>query len=183
LFPFGGVMLAVVLGVSLLDALLAVGRAQRQIEHQVNEVAKTLRDASFPLTDAVLTQTRGLSGAEFVLTDQQGTVRAASLADVELASIPRAAHGLEFHLGDTIPRQCGNFAAAIGQAMSASCVMPWNTGHCWRAADESRSNICLRPWMANARDRWPDNSMRRFARGRGSNWQTARSKASFTTSF
>ncbi len=102
LFPFGGVMLAVVLGISLLDALLAVRRAQRQIEHQVNEVAKTLRDANFPLTDAVLKQTRGLSGAEFVLTDQQGATRAASLADVELASIPRATHGLEFHLGDTI---------------------------------------------------------------------------------
>ena len=35
LFPFGGVMLAVVLGVSLLDAVLAARRTQRQIEHQL----------------------------------------------------------------------------------------------------------------------------------------------------
>ena len=62
LFPFAGVMLAVVLGVSLLDAVLAARRTQRQIERQLHDVAQTLLDANFPLTDAVLKQTGGLSG-------------------------------------------------------------------------------------------------------------------------
>ena len=110
LFPFGGVMLAVVLGVSLLDAVLAARRTQRQIEHQLNEVAQTLLDATFPLTDAVLKQTRGLSGAEFLLTDQGGNLRATSLADIDVSRIPRKANaGREFRLGDPISLAAGEF--------------------------------------------------------------------------
>ncbi len=103
LFPFAGVMLAVVLGVSLLDAYLAARRTQRQIEHQLQEVAQTLLDASFPLTDAVLKQTRGLSGAEFLLTDPQGKLWATSLAEVEPSRIPRTATTIaQFSLGEPI---------------------------------------------------------------------------------
>ncbi len=110
LFPFGGVMLAVVLGVSLLDAVLAARRTQRQIEHQLNEVAQTLLDATFPLTDAVLRQTRGLSGAEFLLTDRQGNLRAASLAPIDVSRIPLEPNaGREFSLGDPISLATGEF--------------------------------------------------------------------------
>ena len=110
LFPFGGVMLAVVLGVSLLDAVLAARRTQRQIEHQLNEVSQTLLDATFPLTDAVLRQTRGLSGAEFLLTDQQGNLRASSLAPIDVGRIPLEANaGREFRLGDPITLASGDF--------------------------------------------------------------------------
>lgn len=108
LFPFGGVMLAVVLGVGLLDAVLAARRTQRQIEHQLNEVAQTLLDATFPLTDAVFKQTRGLSGAEFLLTDRQGNLRATSLAPIDVSRIPREANaGREFRLGDPIELAAG----------------------------------------------------------------------------
>jgi signal transduction histidine kinase len=89
LFPFAAVMLAVVVSLSLLEAYLSARRTQRQIEHQLQEVALTLADATFPLTDAVLKQTRGLSGAEFVLTDRRGAVEAASLKEVEPASLPQ----------------------------------------------------------------------------------------------
>ncbi len=93
LFPFAGVMLAVVVGVSLLDAVLAARRSQRQIERQLGEVAHTLQEATFPLTDAVLKQTRGLSGAEFLLLDARGQVRAASLQGVPPGAIPPASDG------------------------------------------------------------------------------------------
>jgi len=103
LFPFAGVMLVVVLGVSLLDALLAARRTQRQIEHQLNEVAATLLEATFPLTDAVLKQTRGLSGAEFLLVDSRGHVEASSLDTVDVSAIPRIpGHDGQFRLGDPI---------------------------------------------------------------------------------
>lgn len=103
LMPFAGVMLGVVLGVSLLDAWLAARRTQRQIEHQLSEVARTLQEANFPLTDAVLKQTRGLSGAEFVLVDAQGALQAASLDDVEGLALPRrGGRAGEFRLGDPI---------------------------------------------------------------------------------
>jgi signal transduction histidine kinase len=102
LLPFGGVMLAVVVGVSLLDAVLAARRTQRQIEHQLQGVAHTLSDATFPLTDAVLKQTRGLSGAEFVLTDQHGRQMASSLQQVDMRTLPPIAHpSQEVRLGES----------------------------------------------------------------------------------
>ncbi len=103
LFPFAGVMLTVVLGVSLLDAVLAARRTQRRIEQQLREVATTLQEATFPLTDAVLAQTRGLSGAEFLLIDKQGNLRAASLATAGLQAMPVIAEGNKpFRLGQPV---------------------------------------------------------------------------------
>ncbi len=103
LFPFAGVMLAVVLGVSLLDAVLAARRTQRQIEHQLREVATTLQEANFPLTDAVLAQTRGLSGAEFLLIDKSGHLQAASLDRVDLQALGSIPDGNDrFRLGQAV---------------------------------------------------------------------------------
>jgi signal transduction histidine kinase len=79
LLPFAAVMLASVLSVSLIEAYLAARRTQAQIERQLRNVAQTLLDANFPLTDAVLKQMRGLSGAEFVLLDNRGRVQASTL--------------------------------------------------------------------------------------------------------
>ncbi|HEV7223894.1 MAG TPA: ATP-binding protein [Pirellulales bacterium] len=78
LLPLAGILLAAVLGVSMLSAYLAARRAERQIDEQLRQIARTLLDASFPLNDVVLRQMQGLSGAEFALTDRKGKVRAAS---------------------------------------------------------------------------------------------------------
>jgi signal transduction histidine kinase len=103
LVPFAGAMLAVVVGVSILDAVLAARRTQSRIEHQLHEVARTLGEANFPLTDSVLRQTRGLSGAEFLLVDADGSLRAASLEHVDAAAIPAEPEGSQrFGLGQTI---------------------------------------------------------------------------------
>lgn len=93
LVPFAGTMLAVVAVVSSLDAALSARRSQQQIEGQLDEVARTLAAANFPLTDAVLKQTRGLAGAEFVLTDRHGQPLAVSRSDLapqSLAEFPAA---------------------------------------------------------------------------------------------
>lgn len=101
LLPFGGAMLVVVVGVSLLDAVLAARRTQRQIEHQLQGVAQTLHDATFPLTDAVLKQTSGLSGAQFVLTDAQGHPLASSLDALVKGGLAAPSHvGGEVRLRD-----------------------------------------------------------------------------------
>jgi signal transduction histidine kinase len=102
LLPFGGAMLAVVVGVSLIDAYLAARRTGQRIERQLSEVAQTLQDATFPLTDAVLRQTRGLSGAELLLTDTAGQLRAASLPRHEIATTPPGAPSPRFVLGNAI---------------------------------------------------------------------------------
>lgn len=102
LLPFAGVMLAVVLGVSLLDAYLAARRTQQRIESQLREIAQTLMDANFPLTDAVLRQTRGLSGAEFLLTDRSGRLQSTSRPGAAEISLPPGVPRDRFSLGDPI---------------------------------------------------------------------------------
>ena len=78
LLPFAAVMAALLVAVSLLNAYLAARQSFRQTVQRLRDVAHTLADARFPLTDAVLRQAHGLSEAEFVLTDEQN-VLAASL--------------------------------------------------------------------------------------------------------
>jgi signal transduction histidine kinase len=88
LLPMAGVMLAVAVAVSLVDAWLAGRRAHQQIETQLQEIGRTLAAASFPLTDNVLQQMRGLSGAEFIVASRTGEVSATSLTDVPLPPLP-----------------------------------------------------------------------------------------------
>ncbi|HVX13037.1 MAG TPA: HAMP domain-containing sensor histidine kinase [Pirellulales bacterium] len=88
LLPFALAMLAGVLSVSLLSAYLAARRAERQIDEQVRNLGRTLSDKSFPLTDAVLQQVHGLSGADLILTDSVGKVVARSAGAPSPPSIP-----------------------------------------------------------------------------------------------
>lgn len=78
LVPFGAVTALALVALSALQAHLAALRTERQIEAQLDGIAETLRLASFPLTDAVLRQMRGLSGAEFLVADAARRVIAAS---------------------------------------------------------------------------------------------------------
>lgn len=78
MMPMLVLMLTAIAGVSALNAYLAAGQAQRRIEQQLDEIVTTLDQSSFPLTDAVMRQMRGLSGAEFVLVEEGGAVVASS---------------------------------------------------------------------------------------------------------
>lgn len=90
--PMVGVIVATLFAVSGLNAYFSVQSTQRRIENQLNQVAETLSDSSFPVTDTVLQKMRGLSGAEFVV--MEGGSRLVS------SSSPRSEfHGLEQHPG------------------------------------------------------------------------------------
>jgi signal transduction histidine kinase len=65
--------------VSLVNAFFASRRVERQIESQLQDVGATLQASSFPWVESVLEQTRGLSGAEFVMTDQNSRVWASTV--------------------------------------------------------------------------------------------------------
>ena len=54
MLPMVGVILASLVAVSVLNAFLSVRRTHLRIERELNEVATTLADATFPLTDGVL---------------------------------------------------------------------------------------------------------------------------------
>lgn len=74
LIPFTAAMLVGLLSVSVVSAYLAARRVERQIEEQVRNLGRTLMESNFPLTAAVLAQMHGLSGAEFVLSDDSGHI-------------------------------------------------------------------------------------------------------------
>jgi len=69
-----GVMLGTIVVISTLNAYLAGNRSRNQIERQLRNVALTLTETSFPLTDAVLRQMSGLSGAEFALQHEEDII-------------------------------------------------------------------------------------------------------------
>jgi signal transduction histidine kinase len=77
------------LGIGLTSATsgyLGAQRARNQQEENLRRVVATLTEATFPLTDRVLRQMSGLSGAEFVLLDPKQQI-AASTLEMSLAEI------------------------------------------------------------------------------------------------
>src|SRR5690606_11873036 len=74
LLPHATLMVAVLLAVSIVNAFFATLHSQRQIEQQLQRIANTLAKSAFPLSDTVLRQVSGLSGAEFILTDIEGNL-------------------------------------------------------------------------------------------------------------
>lgn len=78
LTPFTAVLAVAIVAVSVLSAVLATQRAERQIEAQLQGIAKTLADSFFPLTGVVLEQMHDLSGADFVFVDESRQIVAAS---------------------------------------------------------------------------------------------------------
>lgn len=86
LFPFAGLFLAVIVIITAINAVLAVRASAKRTENQLREVTRTLLASSFPLTDAVLRQTRGLSGAEFVVAAADGSILASSFKVVRVRS-------------------------------------------------------------------------------------------------
>lgn len=72
------VILAIVLA-SAATAWLGVWQARRQQEDNLKRVVTTLTSAPYAPTESVLKQMSRLSGAEFVLLDEQGQVQASTL--------------------------------------------------------------------------------------------------------
>ena len=85
------VVVILAVGLSSIVSAWLVGTWVRQAEQaHLQRVVATLADAGFPLTDNVLRQMAGLSGAEFLVLDRKGQVRAAtlSLTPDQLALVP-----------------------------------------------------------------------------------------------
>ncbi len=88
LAPLAALMLITLVGVSALNAYLAARLAREHIQEQLANVVSTLNQSSIPIDkDYVLSQMRGLSGAEYVLTDRAGSLLSASRRDLPLAAL------------------------------------------------------------------------------------------------
>src|ERR1043165_6093318 len=68
--PLLALMLGLV-GVSTWSAWSSGQRARRQIETQIDDIATTVNAVPYPLTTQTLHLMKGLSGAEFLLCDDQ----------------------------------------------------------------------------------------------------------------
>jgi signal transduction histidine kinase len=80
--PFGLLAVAATIGVSAMSATLSARARQADALQRLNRVVETLRASQFPFTEAVLSQIRGLSSAEFVVRDPRGEVTATTLEPV-----------------------------------------------------------------------------------------------------
>lgn len=77
--PFGALMLIVLILVSAINAYLAAGQTTDQIVRQIERIAREMQTSNYPLNDSILARTRGLSGTEFIVTDETGRVSASSV--------------------------------------------------------------------------------------------------------
>jgi signal transduction histidine kinase len=84
--PFTLLMLGMLAAVSLLGAYGSARWQRQRVQEQLRNVARTLAESNFPLTDAVLRQGRGLSGADLTLATLAGKVEATT--DAKLAPLP-----------------------------------------------------------------------------------------------
>lgn len=85
LVPLLTLLLGVVVGITAWSAIAAARRERDQIETQVRNVAHTLSHARWPLKEYVLRNTKGISGAEYVIVNPAGKIKEATLE----ADIPR----------------------------------------------------------------------------------------------
>lgn len=87
LVPFAAVMVLAIAGASITSAVLAARRTEAQLAAQLDGLAATLREATFPLSENVLRQMRGLSGAEFFVTAADGRTLAGTVEPPERFSV------------------------------------------------------------------------------------------------
>jgi signal transduction histidine kinase len=80
MLPLLAVAVASLGAVGAINAQFAARQTRERIERQLDGVISVLTTSNFPLTDSVLRQMRGLSGAEFVVADDAGAVQAATFS-------------------------------------------------------------------------------------------------------
>lgn len=83
LLPFVVIQIVTVAGIALSSAWMAVRQVEDEITLRLANVLSTLETASYPLTPAVLEQLEKLSGAQFIVLDEQERLTASSMAATE----------------------------------------------------------------------------------------------------
>lgn len=81
LIPFAVLIGLTIVLLSISSAWISVSRAERQLTDDLNQVMETLSSARFPITDQILLQLRGLSGADFAAFNAEGRVTASTVPD------------------------------------------------------------------------------------------------------
>src|SRR5437764_1341631 len=105
MIPLFTLLLGVV-GITTWTALASAGRARRQVENQVREIARTLDEAEIPLNEVVLKYLRGLSGAELLFVGANGGQMSSFSEDGEplplFDPLPESADWSSVRMGDPV---------------------------------------------------------------------------------
>lgn len=89
LIPFAATMAVAVTLIAVTSAYLSARRSERESLNNLRSVVATLGQSNFPYTSNVLSQMRGLSGAEFVAFDVEGNEVASTLSEpISFESLP-----------------------------------------------------------------------------------------------
>ena len=91
LIPFAALLTLTITGLSVSSAWVSVGRAEQQATEDLNQVIATLSSTSFPITNSILVQLRGLSGAEFVALDSDGRIQASTVSLSQYSAVEKIA--------------------------------------------------------------------------------------------
>jgi signal transduction histidine kinase len=83
LVPIVAIQAVTVVAAALSTAAMATSRTQRELVARIDGVAAALKHASFPLTPAVLSKMRDLSGADLILAQPDGRVLTSTIPGVE----------------------------------------------------------------------------------------------------
>jgi len=91
LLPMLGITVLAIVLTAAAAAYLGAAHVRRQQEQDLHRVVATLSESNFPLTEGVLRQMRGLSGAEFVRLDDRQKIVASTMtvAEAERADLGR----------------------------------------------------------------------------------------------
>ena len=94
LFPLIVIQGTTIFAISATTAGLAAYRSERQVIERLNSVVETLEHANFPYTSGVLSRMRGLSGAEFIVYNSDGSIAESSIQETKdhLPSLPAVAN-------------------------------------------------------------------------------------------
>jgi len=83
LLPLISVQLVVIVGVTGLWAWSSLRQVEQDIQQRFQGLIETIQQSTFPLTEAVLHQMRGLSGAEFAVLERPDRILTSTLRNVD----------------------------------------------------------------------------------------------------
>ncbi|MBX9788825.1 MAG: hypothetical protein K2Y37_07900 [Pirellulales bacterium] len=131
LWPLAGSMLVTLVAASMLTAYLQARQQEAEIAAQLDALSETLRRSNFPLTDHVLEQMRGLSGAEFLLANASGPrLATAGVASLLNRGMPQAAEPASAgRLGTTVTVADESYFHRVVNLGSRSATSPATTLH------------------------------------------------------
>ena len=144
LWPLAGSMLVTLAAASMLTAYLQARQQEAEIAAQLEALSETLRRSNFPLTNQVLEQMRGLSGAEFLLSDASGPrlATAGVISLLEQAMPQVDGPGSTGRLGTSVSVADESYFHRVVDLGSRSAISPASTLHVFypeRSWREARS--------------------------------------------